>query len=193
MLARCFSLILLSVACGLTTVRADTVEPRVKFQTSLGEIIVQLDAQKAPLSVANFLAYVDKAHYDGTIFHRVMPGFMIQGGGFTPGFDRRIGSAPIRNEADNGLQNLRGTIAMARTQDPHSATSQFFINTVDNDFLNHREPTARGWGYAVFGKVVEGMETVDRISAVSTGRYDLYENVPKEAIVIQHVTRIDGD
>ncbi|MDH3713645.1 MAG: peptidylprolyl isomerase [Gammaproteobacteria bacterium] len=193
MLARFVSLILLSVVSGLTAVSADNQAPKVRLQTSLGEIVVQLDAQTAPLSVANFLAYVDKAHYDGTIFHRVMPGFMIQGGGFTAGFDRRVGGEPIRNEADNGLKNLRGTIAMARTQDPHSATSQFFINTVDNGFLDHREPTARGWGYAVFGKVVEGMETVDRISAVPTGRHDRYENVPKQAIVIQHVARIDGD
>jgi cyclophilin family peptidyl-prolyl cis-trans isomerase len=193
MLARCFCLVLLSVAYGPFAMSADALAPRVRLQTSMGEIIVQLDAQKAPLSVANFLAYVDNAHYDGTIFHRVMPGFMIQGGGFTPGFERRRGSEPIRNEADNGLQNLRGTIAMARTGDPHSATSQFFINTVDNGFLDHRAPTVQGWGYAVFGKVVAGMDTVDRISAVPTGRYDLYENVPKEAIVIRLVTRIDGD
>ena len=192
MLARCFCVVLLSLT-GLTSVSADTSTPQVTISTSLGEIVVQLDAQKAPLSVANFLRYVNSGHFEGTIFHRVMPGFMIQGGGFTPEFERRAGAAPINNEADNGLKNDRGTIAMARTQDPHSASSQFFINTVDNIFLNHRAPTVQGWGYTVFGKVVQGMDTVDQISAVPTGQHGRYSDVPKQPVVIQSVTRIDGE
>ena len=193
MLARRIFLILLSLASGLTAVNASALGPQVKMHTTMGEIIVQLDAQKAPLSVANFLSYVDTGYFDGTIFHRVIPGFMIQGGGFTTDFERRAGNAPVRNEADNGLPNARGAIAMARTQDPHSATSQFFINTVDNTALDHREPTPQGWGYTVFGKVVEGMDIVDKISAVATGQQGRYRDVPKQAIVIERITRVDGD
>jgi len=194
MLARYFCLIAaLSLTGSVTSVSADALAPRIKLQTSAGEIVLQLDAQKAPLSVANFLEYVDSGHYDGTIFHRVIPGFMIQGGGFTADFDRRASNAPINNEADNGLKNARGTIAMARTQNPHSATAQFFINTVDNAFLDHRAPTARGWGYTVFGRVIEGMDTVDQISATPTGQRGRYPDVPQQAMVIERATRLDGD
>jgi len=191
MLLRLSNLVLLCVLSGVTA--ADDRSPRVTLETSMGNIVLQLDAEKAPRSVANFLAYVDRSHFDGTIFHRVIPGFMIQGGGFTPAFDRKAVEAPIRNEADNGLRNVRGSVAMARTQDPHSATAQFFINTVDNVFLDHRAPTPRDWGYAVFGRVVEGMDTVDRISGVATGQRGRYGDVPEQPIVIQRITRAAGD
>lgn len=192
--ARYFCLLAALLFTGsATSVGADTHAPRIKLQTSMGEIVLELDAQKAPLSVANFLSYVDAGHYDGTIFHRVIPGFMIQGGGFTADFDRKPANAPIRNEADNGLLNQRGTIAMARTQDPHSATAQFFISTVDNTFLDHKAQTVQGWGYTVFGRVVTGMETVDRISAVATGQRGRYRDVPKQAIIIERAVRADGE
>ena len=166
-------------------VAADAKKPRVTFETTHGAIVLELHPTKAPATVENFLAYVRDGFFDGIVFHRVIAGFMIQGGGFTPEYGRRPTRAPIRNEADNGLANDRGTIAMARTSDPHSATAQFFINVVDNDFLNHRAPTSRGWGYAVFGKVVEGMETVDRIAALPTGpRGPFRSDVPQEAVVI---------
>ena len=139
---------------------------QVKLHTNHGDITLALDAEKAPKSVANFVAYVKDGHYNGTVFHRVIKGFMIQGGGFEPGekMNQKPTKAPIDNEANNGLKNERGAIAMARTNDPHSATAQFFINTVDNDFLNHTSPTPQGWGYAVFGKVTEGMDVVDTIN-----------------------------
>jgi peptidyl-prolyl cis-trans isomerase B (cyclophilin B) len=158
--------------------------PRVALDTSKGRIVLELFADKAPNSVENFLAYVESGYYDGTIFHRVIPKFMIQGGGFTAGMKMKPGRSPIRNEADNGLRNERGTIALARTPDPHSASSQFFINTVDNDFLNHTRKDPRGWGYAVFGRVVEGMEVVDAISAVKTGIQGMYQDVPVEPVLI---------
>ena len=139
---------------------------QVKFTTSLGAFTLQLDAEKAPKTVENFLAYVAAGHYDNTIFHRVIKGFMIQGGGFEPGMKQKECRAPIDNEAANGLKNKRGTIAMARTGDPHSATAQFFINVVDNDFLDFKAPSGQGWGYCVFGEVTEGMETIDAIRAV---------------------------
>jgi peptidyl-prolyl cis-trans isomerase B (cyclophilin B) len=159
--------------------------PRVGLDTSNGRIILELFADKAPVSVENFLAYVESGYYDGTIFHRVIPKFMIQGGGFTAEMKMKPSRSPIRNEADNGLKNERGTIAMARTPDPHSASSQFFINTVDNDFLNHKRKDPRGWGYAVFGRVVEGMEVVDAISAVKTGIRGMYQDVPVEPVLIK--------
>ncbi len=159
--------------------------PRVALDTSKGRIVLELFPDKAPISVENFLAYADSGYYDGTIFHRVIAGFMIQGGGFTPDMKMKPGRGPIRNEADNGLRNERGTIAMARTSDPHSASSQFFINTVDNDFLNHKRKDPRGWGYAVFGRVVEGMEVVDAISAVQTGIHGMYQDVPVEPVLIK--------
>ncbi|MEN3111649.1 peptidylprolyl isomerase [Uliginosibacterium paludis] len=156
----------------------------VKLHTSHGVITLELDAEKAPESVRNFLAYVEAGHFDGTIFHRVIKDFMIQGGGMLPDMSQKPTQAPIKNEANNGLKNVRGSIAMARTSDPHSATAQFFINTVDNDFLNFRSESVQGWGYAVFGKVVEGMEVVDAIRAVKTGRSGYHSDVPLEAVVI---------
>jgi peptidyl-prolyl cis-trans isomerase B (cyclophilin B) len=157
----------------------------VKLHTSLGTIVLELDAQRAPQTVANFLRYVRDGHYDNTLFHRVIDGFMIQGGGFTPDFVQKPTRAPIRNEADNGLRNKRYIIAMARTADPHSATAQFFINVADNDFLDYTAPTPRGWGYCVFGRVVEGSEVVDRIGAVATGRREIHQDVPLEDVVIE--------
>ena len=162
--------------------------PKVVLETSMGRIVVELDAAKAPKTVANFLGYVKSGHDDGTVFHRVIPGFMIQGGGMTADMGEKKTGAPIPNEADNGLKNERGTLAMARTSDPNSATAQFFINTVDNKFLNHSGKTMQGWGYAVFGKVVEGMETVDKIAGVKTGNKGPYQNVPVEPVTIVKAT-----
>jgi peptidyl-prolyl cis-trans isomerase B (cyclophilin B) len=159
--------------------------PRVRLDTSLGNIVLTLNPEKAPATVANFLAYVKAGHYDGTIFHRVIKGFMIQGGGFDPQMGKRETRAPIANEAANGLTNRKGSIAMARTSDPHSATAQFFINTVDNDFLNHRAKNAKGWGYCVFGAVTEGMAVVQKIEEVATGRQGVYRDVPQTAVVIE--------
>jgi cyclophilin family peptidyl-prolyl cis-trans isomerase len=157
----------------------------VRLATSLGAIVIELDAARAPETVANFLAYVRAGHYDGTVFHRVIRGFMIQGGGFTAALERKPTRAPIQNEADNGLRNLAGTVAMARTSDPHSASAQFFINTVDNAGLDHSAKTARGWGYAVFGRVVEGMDVVRRIEGVATGRQGPMADVPNTPVVIE--------
>jgi peptidyl-prolyl cis-trans isomerase B (cyclophilin B) len=157
----------------------------VRLHTSLGAITVELDAEKAPETVKNFLAYVEAGHYDNTIFHRVIDGFMIQGGGFEPGMSQKPTGEPVRNEADNGLKNRAGTIAMARTQQPHSATAQFFINVSDNDFLDHRAPDIQGWGYCVFGAVSEGMDVVDRIRAVKTGSKGFHQDVPVEDVVIE--------
>lgn len=150
-----------------------------------GSITLELDEQKAPKTVANFVSYVKKGHYDGTIFHRVIDGFMIQGGGFAPGMDQKPTDAPIENEANNGLKNDRYTVAMARTSAPHSASAQFFINVADNDFLNHKSPTPQGWGYAVFGKVVGGQDVVDRIKGVATGNKGGHGDVPKADVVIE--------
>lgn len=150
-----------------------------------GVITVELDAERAPKSVANFLSYVSSGHYDGTIFHRVIPGFMAQCGGFEPGMKQKPCGAQIDNEANNGLKNLSYTLAMARTSAPHSATAQFFINVANNDFLNHSAPTAQGWGYAVFGKVIAGTEIVDRIEAVTTGRKGMHDDVPSEDVLIE--------
>lgn len=161
----------------------------VVIETSLGAIEVELDAANAPLTVANFLSYVDKSFYDGTIFHRVIPKFMIQGGGFTADMQQKKTMAPIRNEAGNGLKNRRGTIAMARTMVVDSATAQFFINTVDNAFLDFKAPTLQGYGYAVFGKVVSGMEVVDAISGVRTGYSNGMRDVPVEPVVITTIRR----
>ena len=149
-----------------------------------GVITLELDAAKAPKSVENFLAYVKKGHYDNTIFHRVIPGFMIQGGGFEPGMNQKGTDAPIENEANNGLKNANYTVAMARTSDPHSATAQFFINVADNGFLNHTAPSAQGWGYAVFGKVVSGTDVVDKIKGVKKGRKGFHDDVPKDDVII---------
>ncbi len=158
--------------------------PVVLLETSLGNITIELDAANAPITTENFLTYVRDGHYDDTIFHRVIDGFMIQGGGMTADMKEKKGRAPIRNEADNGLKNLRGTIAMARTQVVDSATAQFFINVNDNQFLNHQGKTPQLFGYAVFGKVTEGMDTVDAIRVVSTGNKGFHQDVPKEPVVI---------
>ena len=164
--------------------------PKVVLDTSKGKIVIELYLQQAPETVVNFLSYVDAKFYDGTIFHRVIPNFMIQGGGFTDDMKRKPGKGPIKNEADKGLKNERGTIAMARTGEPHSATAQFFINTVNNDFLNHKNKTQQGWGYAAFGRVIQGMEVVDAISAVKTSSYKQYRDVPVEAVVITSAHRL---
>jgi len=163
---------------------SQSMNPRVKLQTSQGDIVLELNAEKAPNTVQNFLEYVNSGFYDGTIFHRVIGNFMIQGGGFEPGMKQKETRAPIDNEAANGLKNDEYTIAMARTNDPHSATAQFFINVGNNDFLNFTAPNPRGWGYAVFGKVVEGTETVDKIKAVKTGSSGFHQDVPVEDVVI---------
>ncbi len=157
----------------------------VILHTSFGDIKLELDAGKAPKTVANFINYVKKGHYDGTIFHRVIDGFMIQGGGYAPGMDEKSTDAPIENEADNGLKNSAGTVAMARTMDPHSASAQFFINVADNDFLNHTAKTQQGWGYAVFGKVVEGMDVVEKLKSIRTGNFGYHQDVPTEDILIE--------
>ncbi|MCA9671497.1 MAG: peptidyl-prolyl cis-trans isomerase [Myxococcales bacterium] len=158
----------------------------VQLETSMGNITIELDAAKAPLSAQNFLRYVKSGHYDGTIFHRVIKTFMIQGGGFTPDFQKKPTRAPIRNEADNGLKNVRGTVAMARTSNPHSATAQFFINVVDNGFLDHRDKSMRGWGYTVFGKVTAGMDVVDKIKDVETGAKGPFgKNAPQTDVIIK--------
>lgn len=158
--------------------------PVVQFDTTHGAIVIELNAEKAPVTVANFIDYVESGHYDGTIFHRVIDGFMIQGGGMDADMNEKRTGTPIKNEADNGLKNDIGTIAMARTQDPHSATAQFFINVKNNDFLNHSSPTPQGWGYAVFGKVTDGMDVVNQIKGVATGRYGYHSDVPSTPIVI---------
>ncbi len=166
--------------------------PKVLIETSKGNITVELFAGKAPLSVDNFLTHVKTGFYDGTVFHRVIPGFMIQGGGMLPDMTEKSRGSPIKNEANNGLKNLRGTLAMARTGEPHSATSQFFINVADNYFLNHRGESFEGWGYAVFGQVVSGMEVVDAIVAVPRGDRGMHQDVPVEAVVMKRVSLITG-
>ena len=160
--------------------------PKVELHiANYGIITLELDQDKAPKSVANFLSYVNKGHYDNTIFHRVIPGFMVQGGGMEPGMKEKKGDQSIANEADNGLKNLNYTVAMARTGDPHSATAQFFINVADNGFLNHTAISAQGWGYAVFGKVVSGKDVVDKIKTVKTGRKGYHDDVPVDDVVIE--------
>jgi peptidyl-prolyl cis-trans isomerase B (cyclophilin B) len=160
-------------------------QPKVELHiANFGTITVELDQEKAPKSVENFLGYVASGHYDNTIFHRIIPGFMVQGGGMEPGMAQKKTAKPIENEAANGLKNTKYTLAMARTSDPHSATSQFFINIADNDFLNHTAPSSQGWGYAVFGKVVDGTDVVDKIKDVPTGRKGFHDDVPKEDVVL---------
>ena len=160
----------------------------VTLHTSMGDITLELDAEKAPKTVANFLQYARDGFYDGTIFHRVISNFMIQGGGMTADMAQKTTGAPVDNEANNGLKNKIGTVAMARTNDPHSATAQFFINVADNGFLDHTAPTAQGWGYAVFGRVTAGMDVVEKIKAVATGSKGFHQDVPKEAVTIERVT-----
>jgi peptidyl-prolyl cis-trans isomerase B (cyclophilin B) len=161
---------------------------QVLLKTNKGDITLTLDAEKAPKTVANFLAYVKSGHYDGTIFHRVIDNFMIQGGGMAPGMKQKPTQAEIENEANNGLKNVNGSVAMARTNEPHSASSQFFINVNDNDFLNHTAPTAQGWGYAVFGVVSDGMDVVNAIRKVKTGSSGFHQDVPTEDVVIEKAT-----
>jgi peptidyl-prolyl cis-trans isomerase B (cyclophilin B) len=156
----------------------------IVFKTNYGDIHIELDFDKAPLSSANFLAYARNGFYDGTIFHRVIDNFMIQGGGFSSGMQQKDNGKPIQNEADNGLKNDTGTLAMARTSDPHSATSQFFINVSDNSFLNHKSKTSQGWGYAVFGKVAQGMDVVNRIKQCKTGYVSGHQDVPLDEVII---------
>jgi peptidyl-prolyl cis-trans isomerase B (cyclophilin B) len=162
----------------------------VVLKTNHGDIKLALDAENAPASVANFLQYVREGHYDNTVFHRVIDGFMIQGGGMEPGMKQKPTRAPVANEATNGIKNTKYSVAMARTSDPHSATAQFFINIADNDFLDYKSPSANGWGYCVFGKVVEGQDVVDRIRAVPTANSGSHQNVPKEDVVIQKAVEV---
>jgi cyclophilin family peptidyl-prolyl cis-trans isomerase len=189
-----FSVLLLSVvtaqAADPTAKPSPGKNPSVLMKTSQGEITIELDQLQAPISVKNFLDYVDAKHYDGTIFHRVIPGFMIQGGGFTPNMQQKSTKAPIKNEAGNGLKNVTGSIAMARTGIVDSATSQFFINVADNAQLNHRDESPAGFGYAVFGKVTAGMDVVKKIETVKTTARPPHQNVPETPVVIESVTRV---
>ncbi len=186
------------ILCSITAVAATAKEKpkmseptKVKLETNLGAIILKLDPAKAPVSTKNFITYVQEGQYDGTIFHRVIPGFMAQGGGYTEAFEQKATHPPIKNEADNGLKNKRGTIAMARTSDPNSATAQFFINYADNAFLDYKSPTPQGWGYAVFGEVVEGMSVVDDMAKIPTGPGGpMPTDVPSKPIVIQKATLV---
>ncbi|MCI2809918.1 peptidylprolyl isomerase [Eoetvoesia caeni] len=181
-------------AASSTTTQGNSVmstTPRVKLQTNFGDIIIELNQEKAPKTVENFLKYTQEGFFDGTIFHRVINNFMIQGGGFDAGMKQKTTHDPIENEANNGLKNDKYTLAMARTSDPHSATAQFFINVGNNDFLNFTAPTSNGWGYAVFGKVVEGTEIVDKIKEVKTGNKGFHQDVPVEDVVIEKATVIE--
>ena len=179
------SILFIALFCVAQSAWAASSNPRVLLETSKGVIVLELDSKAAPNTVENFLGYVREGFYDGTIFHRVIKGFMIQGGGFSEDMQQKSTHAPITNEADNGLQNKRGTAAMARTTDPHSATAQFFINTVDNSFLDHKGKTSNGWGYCVFGKVVEGMNVVDVIESVSTTSKAGQRDVPATPVTIE--------
>ena len=165
--------------------------PTVLLETTSGDILIELFHDKAPKTVANFLQYVDEGFYNNTIFHRVIPSFMIQGGGLGARMDEKSTREPVANEADNGVKNERGTIAMARTRDPHSATAQFFINLVDNGFLNHSAPTLDGWGYCAFGRVTEGMDVVDKIAKVKTKSMGMHENVPVDMVLITNASRFE--
>lgn len=170
-----------------TAIAADSAKPRVRITTNMGAIELELDRARAPITVANFLQYAESKFYDGTVFHRVIPSFMIQGGGFTVGMQQKPTRAPIQNEANNGLKNTTGTVAMARTGDPHSATAQFFINTADNAALDHRGKNPAGWGYAVFGRVMRGQDVVKKIAAVETGSSGPHQDVPRRDVVIERV------
>jgi cyclophilin family peptidyl-prolyl cis-trans isomerase len=182
---------LIGILAAATAVAKEGGNPVVVMKTSLGDIKIELDKAKAPVTVDNFVAYVNDKFYDGTIFHRVIPAFMIQGGGFDKDMNQKKAKAPIKNEATNGLKNLNGTIAMARTSDPNSATAQFFINTKDNAFLDHRNDTPQGYGYAVFGKVVDGMDVVKKIEQVKTTTKVPHENVPVTPVIIESVRVVD--
>ena len=185
--------LLISIAALALTLNiqlAQAANPKVKLETSKGTMIIELYPDKAPKSVANFLAYVNAGAYDGTIFHRVIKDFMNQGGGFTPDYEKVDTREPIQNEADNGLKNERGTLAMARTQDPHSATSQFFINAKDNDFLDFKAKNRSGWGYAVFGRVIQGMDIVEAIENSTTTTKSGYRDVPKQTVIMESVSQL---
>ncbi|MCP4701188.1 MAG: peptidyl-prolyl cis-trans isomerase [Gammaproteobacteria bacterium] len=182
-----YSIVFLMLLFSSLTYSAET--PLIHIQTNSGVITIELDAEKAPKTVENFLRYTREGFYDGTIFHRVIDGFMIQGGGFTKDYQQKETHSPVVNEADNGLKNVLGTIAMARTSEPHSATAQFFINVKDNDFLNYSAPTQRGWGYTVFGKVVAGIDVVDKIKGIKTGRGGPFPtDVPQIPVIIEKVS-----
>lgn len=168
-----------------------STQPQVKLHTNMGDMLIQLDAEKAPKTVENFLTYVKEGFYDGTVFHRVINNFMVQGGGFEASMKQKQTHAPIENEANNGLKNEQYTLAMARTADPHSATAQFFINVANNEFLNFTAPTSNGWGYAVFGKVVEGTDVVDAIKKVKTGTKGFHQDVPVEDVIIESATLVE--
>ena len=183
-------LFVLSAAAVVPMGAAGAADPQVDVKTSMGSFRIELYPEKAPKSVENFLSYVDAKHYDGTIFHRVIASFMIQGGGYDENMEKKPVRPAIQNEADNGVKNLRGTVAMARTGDPHSATAQWFVNVVDNAFLNHTAKDGSGWGYAVFGTVIEGMDVVDKIKAVKTGASGPFsKDAPVDQVVIKHVKR----
>jgi peptidyl-prolyl cis-trans isomerase B (cyclophilin B) len=185
------TLAIVATACAVGGCDKKAVEnPQVILETSSGKIILELYSDRAPETVKNFIAYIDSEFYNDTVFHRVIPNFMIQGGGFTADMKRKPTQMPIKNEADNGLKNDRGTIAMARTADPDSATAQFSINSVNNEFLNHKSKDSQGWGYAVFGRVIEGMDVVDAIAGVETGTRGAYRDVPIEPVVISKAQRI---
>lgn len=184
-------LFLFSTLSFATENKMSDTQTKVKMTTSQGAFVIQLDHLKAPVSAANFVDYVKSGFYNGTIFHRVIPGFMAQGGGFDSSFAQKDTKAPIKNEADNGLKNKRGTLAMARTNDPNSATAQFFINYKDNSFLDHTSPTPSGWGYAVFGEVIEGMDVVDEMAKQPTGNRGMHQDVPKTDIVIEKAEIIE--
>ena len=180
------------LACtGVGHAAETTVNPQVTLRTNMGTMVIELDPAKAPNTVKNFLTYVDSGFYDGTIFHRVIDGFMIQGGGYTQDYAKKPTQAAIKNEANNGLKNTKGTVAMARTGDPHSATAQFFINVSDNSFLDHRAPNPQGWGYAVFGKVISGMDTVDKIRQTKTGPGGPFRSdAPQTQVIIEKASRV---
>ena len=188
-LASILTFFIIFTAGGILPAKEKTV--LIKMETTLGDIIIELDSAKAPATVANILKYVDEGFYEGTIFHRVVAGFVIQGGGLTEDMKEKQTNKPIKNEADNGLTNEPYTLSMARTPDPDSATSQFFINLAANGFLNHRSKDAEGWGYAVFGKVVEGRDVVDKIGALPVGNKGMYQDVPKETVAITKVTVLE--
>jgi len=185
-----FIVLCLFLAMLGTTAMSDT-QPKVQFDTNKGTIVIELNQEKAPLTVENFLSYVKSGFYDGVIFHRVIPNFMIQGGGFTPDMQQKPTQENINNEANNGLKNIKGSIAMARTSAPHSASSQFFINVKDNSFLDFTSETPQGWGYAVFGQVINGIEVVEAIENVTTGIVGPYSDVPKEAVIIEKASVLD--
>ena len=184
-------LFLFSTLSFATENKMSDSQTKVKLTTSMGEIVIQLNAEKAPVSAENFKTYVKEGFYEGTIFHRIIPGFMAQGGGFDTDFKQKEVHDPIKNEADNGLKNVRGTLAMARTSDPDSATAQFFINYKDNDFLNHSSPTPNGWGYAVFAEVIEGMDIVDEMAKAPTGSRGMHQDVPQTDIIIEKAEILD--